>query len=118
MLNKHMRCFSVMIALIMILTSFGSTVAEQAKRKMESPADADEWTAVFLGEHPEELEGNWAMSAQMEAAVTQMGGIAVLAKQIAPGTVVEGKTSRLSLKPLKALNWPCRCRLSENFPAS
>ena len=108
MLNKHMRCFSVMIALIMILTFFGSTVAEQAKRKMESPADADEWTAVFLGEHPEELEGNWAMSAQMEAAVTQMGGIAVLAKQIAPGTVVEiGSAYEGELQAFRAFYIPC-----------
>ncbi len=108
MLNKHMRCFSVMIALIMILTSFGSTVAEQAKRKMESPADADEWTAVFLGEHPEELEGNWAMSAQMEAAVTQMGGIAKLAKQIAPGTVVEiGSAYEGELQAFRAFYIPC-----------
>ena len=57
---------------------------------METAADADEWIAVFLGEHPEELEGRWAMSAQMEAVATQLGGIAGLAKQMAAlGAVVE-----------------------------
>ena len=58
------------------------TAAGEARR-METAADADEWIAVFLGEHPEELEGCWAMSAQMEAAAVQLGGIAGLAKQMA-----------------------------------
>ncbi|MCR5567274.1 MAG: alpha/beta fold hydrolase [Clostridiales bacterium] len=59
-------------------------------RRMETAADADEWIAVFLGEHPEELEGRWSMSVQMEAAAAQLGGIAGLAKQMAAlGTVAE-----------------------------
>ena len=37
--------------------------------------DADEWIAVFLGEHPETLEGVWQLSVQMKAAVGQLGGI-------------------------------------------
>ena len=64
--NSRMKWVSVLLALIMMLTAFGTTVAEQEKRKMESPEDADEWIAVFLGEQPEKLEGRWAMSAQME----------------------------------------------------
>ena len=66
------------------------TAAGEA-RGMKTAADADEWIAVFLGEHPEELEGRWAMSADMEAAAAQTGGIAGLAKQIAAalGTVAE-----------------------------
>lgn len=58
------------------------TAAGEARR-METAADADEWIAAFLGEHPEELEGRWAMSAQMEAAVARLSGIAGLAKQMA-----------------------------------
>lgn len=82
MLNKQMRLFTAVMALIMVLAAFGTAAAEQEKRIMENPGDADEWAAVFLGEHPEELEGKWAMSAQMEANIAQMGGIAGLAKQI------------------------------------
>lgn len=88
MLNKQMRLFTAVMALIMVLAAFGTAAAEQEKRIMENPGDADEWAAVFLGEHPEELEGKWAMSAQMEANIAQMGGIAGLAKQIVPGPVI------------------------------
>jgi len=90
MMNKQARYFSLILALIMMLSALGTAGAEQEKRKMENPEDADEWIAVFLGEHPEELEGQWAMSAPMEAAAAQMGGIAGLAKQMAAlGTVKE-----------------------------
>ena len=90
MMNKQARYFSLILALIMMLSALGTAGAEQEKRKMENLEDADEWIAVFLGEHPEELEGQWAMSAPMEAAAAQMGGIAGLAKQMAAlGTVEE-----------------------------
>ena len=69
-------------AVIMLLAVCGFAGAEQEARRVETAADADEWIAAFLGEHPEELEGRWAMSAQMEAAAAMMGGIAGLAKQI------------------------------------
>ena len=90
MMNRHVKCFSLLLALMMALCAVCTAAAEQEKRKMENPADADEWIAVFLGEHPEELEGLWAMSPQMEAAAAQLGGIAGLAKQMAAlGTVEE-----------------------------
>ncbi len=76
------KMIAVLLALIMTLTVCGVAAAEQETRKMESAADADEFIAAFLGEHPEELEGVWAFSAQMEAALSQMGGIAGLAKQL------------------------------------
>ncbi len=109
MLNRQMRYFSVMIVLIMMLAAFGTTAAEQEKRKMEKPEDADEWIAVFLGEHPEELEGQWAMSAQMEAAAVQMGGIAGLAKQMAAlGTVAEiSPAYEGEIQTFKAYYIPC-----------
>ena len=90
MMNRHMKCLSLLLALMMALCAVCTAAAEQEKRKMENPADADEWIAVFLGEHPEALEGRWAMSPQMEAAAAQLGGIAGLAKQMAAlGTVEE-----------------------------
>lgn len=90
MMNRHVKCLSLLLALMMALCAVCTAAAEQEKRKMENPADADEWIAVFLGEHPEELEGQWAMSPQMEAAAAQLGGVAGLAKQMAAlGTVEE-----------------------------
>ena len=70
-----------MLAMIM-LTVCGIAAAEQEARKMESAADADEFISAFLGEHPEEMEGQWVFSAQMEAAIAQLGGIAGMAKQL------------------------------------
>ena len=77
-----MKKYIAALLAIMMLTICGITTAEQDVRKMETVADADEFIAVFLGEHPEELEGVWAFSAQMEAALKQMGGIAGMAKQL------------------------------------
>ena len=88
MRNSLMKCASLVMAMILVLTVCAGAGAEQEKRKMETPADADEWIAVFLGDHPEDLEGQWAMSAQMEAVAARTGGIAGLAKQLsALGTV-------------------------------
>ena len=88
MRNSLMKCASLVMAMILVLTVCAGAGAEQEKRKMETPADADEWIAVFLGDHPEDLEGQWAMSAQMEAVAARTGGIAGLAKQLSTlGTV-------------------------------
>ena len=88
MQSSLMKYASLVMAMILMLTVCAGAGAEQEKRKMETPANADEWIAVFLGDHPEELEGQWAMSAQMEAAAARTGGIAGLAKQLAAlGTV-------------------------------
>lgn len=76
------KIFAGLLALVMILCACGMAGAEQEKRKMETAADADEFIAAFLGEHPEELDGGWALSAQMEAAVVQLGGFGGLAKQL------------------------------------
>ena len=76
------KIIAVMLAAAVMLTVCWIAAAEQETRKMETAADADEFIAAFLGEHPEELEGVWAFSAQMEAAIRQMGGIAGLSKQL------------------------------------
>ena len=76
------KFFSAVLAVMMLLSACEIAVADQVVRKMETATDADEFIAAFLGEHPEELEGAWAFSAQMEAALAQMGGIAGMAKQL------------------------------------
>ncbi len=73
----------VLLSLALLLSCCGAS-AEQAPRKLESPADADEFVAAFFGEHPEEMDGAWALSAQMEAALVAYGGISGLAAQFAP----------------------------------
>ncbi len=77
------KMIAVILAMVLALTACGIASAERKTRKMETAADADEFIAAFLGEHPEDLEDVWAFSAQMEAALRQMGGIAGMAKQLA-----------------------------------
>ena len=100
---------SALLAVIMILTACRTAAAEPAARKMETAADADEFITVFLGEHPEELEGVWALSAQMETAAARLGGLGGMAKQLAAlGTpekidpAYEGE-----IQGLKAFYVPC-----------
>ena len=92
------KLLAALLAGIMLLSACGIAAAEEEVRKIETPADAEEWITALLGEHPEELEGVWAMAPQMETAVTQMGGTAGLAKGLAAlgeiqeiGTAYEGK---------------------------
>lgn len=103
------KTIAAVLAMIMLLTACGIAGAEQAPRKMETAADADEFIAAFLGEHPEELEGKWAFSAQMEAVFTQMGGIAELAKKVALQGVAESVLPAYGgeLQNLKAFYIPC-----------
>ena len=77
------KMIAVILAMVLALAACGIASAERETRKMETAADADEFIAAFLGEHPEDLEGVWAFSVQMEAALRQMGGIAGMAKQLA-----------------------------------
>ena len=111
-MSQYMKMIQKVMAammMIMLLSVWSFALAEQGDRKIETAADADEWIAVFLGEHPEELEGKWAMSAQMEAAAAQMGGLAGLAKQItALGEVVEiGPAYEEAIQGYKAFFIPC-----------
>ncbi len=75
------KMIATVLATVIILSICGIASTEQETRKMETAADADEFIAAFLGEHPEELENAWAFSAQMEAVLGQVGGIAGIAKQ-------------------------------------
>jgi hypothetical protein len=103
------KCVAAVTALILALTACSFAAAEQEARRIETATDADEWMAAFLGDHPETLDGVWAMSAQMEAAAAQMGGIAGLAKQMAAlGTVKEiSPAYEDEMKGLKAFHIPC-----------
>ena len=107
--DQMKKMISAMLAMMMVLTICGVSLAEQEVRKMETAADADEFMAVFLGEHPEELEGVWAFSPQMEAALKQMGGMAGMAKQLAalgaPETVMPAYSGEV--RGLKAFYIPC-----------
>ena len=108
-MKKMRKTLAVILAIMMSLMACGLAAAEQETRKMETAADADEWIAVFLGEHPEELEGVWAMTAQMEAAIAQMGGIGEMAKQLAAlGTAGEiGSAYEAELQGRKVFHIPC-----------
>ena len=103
------RIFAAVLVCIMTLIFCAIASAEQETRKMETAADADEFIAAFLGEHPEELEGVWAFSAQMEAALKQAGGIAGLVKQLSvlgtPETILPAYESKLG--GMKAFMIPC-----------
>ena len=77
------KTVSIVLAVMIMLAACGIASAEQGTRKIETAEDADEFLAAFLGEHPEEMEGIWAFSPQMEAALIQTGGVAGLAKQLA-----------------------------------
>ncbi len=83
MCSSLIKYASLVMAMILILTVCAGAAAEQEKRKMENAADADEWMAAFLGDHPEDLDGVWLMTAQMEQAAALRGGIGGLAKQMA-----------------------------------
>ena len=104
-----MKYASLMMAMILMLTICAGAAAEQEKRKMENAANADEWMAVFLGDHPEELDGVWLMTAQMEAAAARSGGIGGLAKQMSALGSVEKIYSAYEgeLQGYKVFHVPC-----------
>lgn len=106
---KLKKTLAALTAVIMLLAACGTAAAEQDARRIESAADAEEWIAGFLGEHPEEMDGVWAMTPQMEAAVAQMGGIGGFAKSLAGlGEAVEiSPACEGELQGYKTYNIPC-----------
>ena len=81
--KKMKKILAALAALVMALAACGTAAAEQETRKIESAADAEEWSAALLGEHPEEMDGMWAMVPMMEAAVTAAGGMKGIAASLA-----------------------------------
>ena len=102
------KLLSALMAIVMLI-GCGIAAAEQAARKVETPADADEFAAAFLGEHPETLEGRWVFSAPMEAALAQLGGIAGMAKQLSALGALEDALPAYEgeISGLKAFYIPC-----------
>lgn len=82
-MKKRNKLLAAFLALVMALAACTAAGAEQGKRRMETAADADEWAAVLLGDTPEELDGVWAMTEQLQAAVDGMGGMKSVAGQLA-----------------------------------
>ena len=106
---SNMKKNLALLLAVMMLAACGAAAAESEPRRMETAVDADEWIAVFLGEHPEELDGAWLMDAQMAAAVEQMGGIAGMAKSLASlGTVEKiGAAFEGEVQGYQTFNIPC-----------
>ena len=50
------KLMAAVLAMIMALAACGIAAAEQEARKMETPADAEEFITAFLGDHPEDME--------------------------------------------------------------
>ena len=103
------RILLIFASIVIALTACWIAVAEPDAKKMETAADADAFITALLGDHPEEMEGVWAFSPQMDAALTQLGGIAGLSKQLSamgtPKTIMpayEGK-----VQGFKAFLVPC-----------
>ena len=98
-----------LLAVLMTFAACGFAAAEQEVRKIETAADAEEWIRVFLGDHPEELDGAWTLSDQMKAAVDQVGGLGGFAKQMAAlGTAGEiGHAVEGEVAGYKTFSIPC-----------
>ncbi len=107
--RKPVKMLSALLALMLALAACGTGTAEQEARKINTAADADEFIASFLGEHPESMEGTWAFTDQMETALAQMGGIAGMAKQLAvlgtPDSVLPAYEDETG--GMKAFHIPC-----------
>ncbi len=104
------KIFTVMLTVIMMVAACGTAAAEQEARRMETAADADAFIAVFLGEHPEELDGVWALTPQMETATARFGGFGGLAKQLSVLGIPEKIDSAYEgeVQGIKAFLIPCR----------
>ena len=92
------QSLAAVLAVIMLLAACGTAAAEQEARRMDTAADAEEWVATLLGDHPEELDTGWLTTQQLKDALAPAGGMAGFAIQAkalgAPekiGPATEGK---------------------------
>ena len=99
----------IFLAVIMSFSACCTASAAQMPGKIQTAEDADNWIAVFLGGHPETLDGAWEMTGQMQAAVDRLGGMKGLADSLAQlgepveiGSAYEGK-----IMGFKAFYIPC-----------
>ncbi|MBR5962037.1 MAG: alpha/beta fold hydrolase [Clostridia bacterium] len=82
-MRKMSKMLAALLALIMTLTACGMAAAEQEVRKIETPADAEEWIRTLFGEHPEELDTSWALVPEAKEALAGAGGMKAVAMQLA-----------------------------------
>ena len=82
-MRKMCKMLAMLLALMMTLTACGMAFAEQEARKIETPADADEWIQTLFGEHPEELDTAWALVPEVKTALDAAGGMKAVAMQFA-----------------------------------
>ena len=106
-MKRMKKLLAALLAAVLALTV--SAAAEQEARKIETPADAEEWLGIFLGEAPETLDGVWAMTAQMQSAADRMGGMKGLAASLsALGAVQEiGAAYEEEIQGYRAFRIPC-----------
>lgn len=97
------------LTVILVWVACGASGAAQIPRKVETCADADEWISAFLGDAPETLDGAWEMTPQMEAAVSQLGGMKGMAASLAQlGDVKEiGSAYEGELQGYQVFYIPC-----------
>ena len=81
-MRKMSKMLAALLALVMALTACGMAFAEQEARKIETPADADEWIQTLFGEHPEELDSAWELMPELKTALEAAGGMKAVAMQI------------------------------------
>ncbi len=81
-----MKCFPVMLALLLALTAFfplpARAEAEKEVRTVETAGDAEEWIRVLLGDAPEALKQEWKMTAKMKLALALSGGVEAMAASL------------------------------------
>ncbi len=107
---KMKKLLAVLLALMLLPAVCGTAGAEQEARKIETAADADEWAAIFLGEHPEDLDGAWLMTPQMETAAAQLGGMKGMAGSLAALGTAEKiyPAYEAEIQGYQAFHIPCR----------
>ena len=95
------------------ISTYGLPLAEPDKaaeeRPVASPEDADEWIGILLGDHPEDLDGQWKLTDQMKMAVTMSGGMKGIAGSLeALGTIETiGSAFQGEVQGMQAYFIPC-----------
>ena len=99
----------VMICVILLSGCQAAAGETQSPRKVLTAADAEEWIRTFLGDHPEELEGVWAMTGEMKLAALLSGGIKGLQRPLSPlGSVQSiGSAYEGTIKGYQVFYVPC-----------
>lgn len=113
-MRKRTGILTILTAVLLMFTgisAFGLPLAapDKAERAVVTSEDADEWIRVLLGDHPEELDGQWKLTDQMKAAVTMSGGMKGIADSLAALGTIEtiGSAYQGEVQGLQAFFIPC-----------